>query len=80
MELTEERCGECGNRQRVCPECSSTKVTPFEPIDASDEILDRPTMGPKEFIKVANDGDYTVFENACWDCGWSEEITVTVKK
>lgn len=79
MPLENQNCDSCGENRKVCPECGDHKVTPLEPKDFWREEL---SAGPsvKKFVQYAEDGESLTFSNLCWECGWEEQITVTVER
>jgi hypothetical protein len=71
MPLIKERCsGNCGCVISKCPECEGTMVTPRD-------NPERPT--PNELIDYG-DGEEITYRHVCWECGWGEEVTVTVER
>lgn len=74
MTLKRERCGDCGTMHTVCPDCGDRKVTPYEPTDPDMS----PTTSVMDFIRGASRGGSATFEHVCWNCGWTEEWTITV--
>lgn len=71
MPIERTNCDECGTRENKCPACGSNFVTPRE-------SLRRPT--PNEVVDYGTDSDSLTYEHVCWDCGWSEEVTIHVER
>lgn len=68
MPIKQRRCSSCGEKENVCPICGSRKVTP----------MDEPGKPkPNDIVMYGDDGQYT-YRNVCWDCGWHEDVTVTI--
>jgi len=66
------RCSECGEAQYICPECGGSKVMPNE---------DLQTPSVQQWVtELTEPGEHTLtIEDVCWECGWSQEKTITVE-
>lgn len=76
MPLKTTSCGECGRSETVCPDCGSAHVTPREALHVEEQAV----LG-----KVTHILDHTPIEqfeaaHVCWNCGWEEQITVTIER
>jgi hypothetical protein len=70
MPLIEEGCDSCGSKKDKCPECGSDFVTP----------RDNPGQrSPNHHVDYGGEGIFT-YKHICWDCGWSEEVTVEITR
>lgn len=70
MPVEKSRCGECGEQENACPECGSNKVTP----------LDNPQTPKPTTVAIYGGRKEETYTNVCWDCGWTEEVTVTFER
>lgn len=70
MPLDDHRCGTCFHRHEACPQCGSTTVT----------ALDGPEKPRPQRVLKFGGKDSVTYVNACWDCGWREEVTMHVER
>lgn len=67
-----ESCPECGHTNVTCPDCGSTHVTPLEPVEGRPDDI-------RAQIVEADDGWERVYQDVCWECGWTQTKRVTVE-
>ena len=70
MPLKQLDCDMCSCSHTVCPECESRMVTPRENMY---------TPSPNEIIDFGGEKK-AVYKHVCWDCGWTEEVTLEVSR
>lgn len=75
MPLDRQACDCCARTNIVCPECESTHVTARDDIHKLDpnSVVDY-GFGEKPDTREL---EYT---HVCWDCGWSEDVTVKIER
>lgn len=71
MSLNKESCECCGNSRDRCPECNGHMVTPLDNPEA---------RKPTEIAIYGEDEEVEEYKNVCWECGWSERVTVTIER
>lgn len=69
MPVEKEDCDCCMNTIDVCPECGSYKIT----------TIDNPLTPRPRNLVVYNKEEKQTYKSVCYDCGWSEEVLVTVE-
>lgn len=70
MPVEKTECGGCGKQENTCPDCGSNMVTP----------LDNPQKRKPTTVAMYGGPEEETYTNVCWDCGWTEEVTVTFER
>lgn len=75
MPLDQQQCNECGESHQTCPSCGSQNVLVREPTAHNVERRHRLTA----VVDVTDISDVT-YEHTCWNCGWTEELTISIER
>jgi len=87
MPIEETSCNECGHDETRCPECGLKHVTPRDnhPAPSPTDIVDyglANCVGPKtaSMLDCDREAEEITYTHICWNCGWSEDITLSVER
>ena len=71
MPVKKTKCDECGEQDDECPECGAGIVTPRERHGGP--------KSPNNIVDYGGEGEFK-YKHVCWDCGWTEWVTIEVRR